>query len=89
MGDHADDAIGEMFDLEEAWERDPESFAEGLDEGYPHVFSRFGPVRVRVISCRYCGESGLTWIQTQAGWRLARDGAVHSCARYRSPDAEA
>lgn len=34
--------------------------------------------------CRYCGEDGFDWTQTEKGWRLVsrKDNAVHWCDKY-------
>jgi len=33
-------------------------------------------------TCRYCGERGLWWTNTDRGWRLAKGGAIHTCSAY-------
>lgn len=38
-----------------------------------------------LITCKYCGERGLTWSHGIGGWLLLRDdGEIHNCL---SPDA--
>lgn len=35
------------------------------------------------IVCKYCGEKNLTWVETDNGWRLYKNGSIHSCLEYR------
>lgn len=34
---------------------------------------------MRKKQCKYCGEDGLSWVETDRGWRLQKDGVVHEC----------
>jgi len=38
----------------------------------------------RVIGCRYCGKTGLKWVQVEGKWRLAEPSGLHVCDAYKS-----
>ena len=34
------------------------------------------------VTCKYCGQDGLAWVDLFGGWRLVdSDGDIHSCSR--------
>jgi hypothetical protein len=34
-------------------------------------------------TCKYCGEKGFKWGQTENGWRLVKKGQIHNCSSFR------
>ena len=40
------------------------------------------------VTCKYCGRTGLEWIEVTQGWRLFdADGDMHKCNRNDTPAA--
>ncbi len=36
----------------------------------------------KVVKCRYCGKSGLKWMQIDGRWRLAEKDGLHFCKEF-------
>lgn len=38
------------------------------------------------VTCKYCGRTGLEWVEVTQGWRLFdADGDIHKCNRNDDP----
>lgn len=90
MGEFAGYAIDEAIDAEnDRWlyrqgvMNDDDAFDLGVIDNYGqynHV-----PMSPPVgKACKYCGLPGLSWMQTEAGWRLGNGNVVHSCEGYKN-----
>lgn len=41
-------------------------------------------LQITYKTCKACGMQGLSWIKTDAGWRLRdQSGTIHSCKEYK------
>lgn len=88
MGDHADDAMNDAMDWEDArtdYVTGSSTFDEAYDAG---VIDEYGVIYKPVPSkslgtCRYCHKPNLEWRDTQWGKRLFDDGKPHTCPEYR------
>jgi hypothetical protein len=84
MGEMADDVIQEVFDFEDACDHYKDgkmSDEEAIDNGVIDengVMNESGNKKSK--SCKYCGESGFEWAETDRGWRLVKDGEEHRCS---------
>lgn len=36
------------------------------------------------VTCKFCGERGLTWVKTAAKWELRGHRGVHVCNKLRT-----
>jgi hypothetical protein len=51
----------------------------------PNPFDDYEDEEVEV-TCKYCGQPDLEWVQLPAGWRLFdSDGNLHKCSRRDDP----
>ena len=92
MGEFAGYALDEAMDAEnDRWlyrlgvMSESDAYELGIVDHhgrYKHV-----PMFPRPTSktCRHCGLSGLSWMQTDGGWRLGAGGATHACSQYAKP----
>lgn len=56
------------------WEYDP--YPYDMDEPDDDV----------LVTCKYCGVTGLSWVEMKEGWRLHNaDGDMHRCNRNDDP----
>ena len=82
MGEFADMAIEEAFDIEDLYESwmagnidDSDAFDFGLFE-YNAQFCR-----KKCLTCRYCKESDLGWGMLDGKWRMfSKNGELHACS---------
>ena len=47
-------------------------------------YDDFGGMRTK--TCRYCGTTGLTWKNTNDGWRLFDGDEIHVCQKRKEAD---
>jgi hypothetical protein len=52
-----------------------------------HGFDPFGDDEQETeVTCKYCGRTGLEWVEVERGWRLFdADGDMHQCNRNDDP----
>lgn len=89
MADYALDQTLDMEDLRFDYRRGLLSVEDAYDLGivdelgYEDRTPMFQPAPT-TMTCKWCGESNLSWKQVETGWRLADSkGSVHSCTKYK------
>jgi hypothetical protein len=45
--------------------------------------AEYRPFKKSAKTCRHCLASGLSWLMTDAGWRLSSNGQIHNCPKFK------
>jgi hypothetical protein len=78
MGEYADLALEEMWDVERDWEGNEYDGFDYVDLPYGDCGPAFRPINYK--TCRCCGERMLQWGNVDGKWRLfTTDGQLHRC----------
>lgn len=81
MGEHADDCLDRMLDVDFDSDYGFDGFCNVMYDNETGAFE--GPGMQQPKRCRYCGKSGLRWDSIDGRWRLHEsDGDVHVCHQY-------
>lgn len=79
MGEHADEAISNIFDLIEQYDYYSNTYNEYFYDEYGVPLIYDSSIKKKVITCKYCGKDNLKWNMTDKGWRLFDNCEQHRC----------